>query len=57
MKNVLLGFLYFLLSVIVAAGIFALVVFIAKSVNDVSFYEQLIRWFGRESAIGLFLNK
>lgn len=55
--NVFKGFLYFLVSVIVAVAIFALVVFIAKIANGITFMEQLERWFGSESAFGNALNK
>ena len=46
-----------LLSILLAAGIFILVVFIAKSINGMTFYKTLVSWFGWDSAIGKFLAK
>ena len=55
--KVLSYILYALGVIILAAGIFALVVLIASSVNGVDFYEQLRMWFGAGSWFASIFGK
>ncbi len=42
---------YVLLGVVLAVGIFCLVVGIASAVNDISFGNQIVEWFGTAKEI------
>lgn len=48
---------FFLLSVIIAAVIFAAVLLIAAAINHVGFYEQARLWFGSASTFGQLFKK